>query len=81
MNSVRDLDSSPIDFRSATELETELLRDFPGMMRVMYDERPDFAKHFDSATLARVVLYAMDDFLPYTIRFNFTLSHKIKYFG
>jgi len=68
MNSVRDLDSSPIDFRSATELETELLRDFPGMMRVMYDERPDFAKHFDSATLARVVLYAMDDFLPYTIR-------------
>jgi len=68
MNAARDIDAFPIDIRSATELESERLRDFPGMMRVMVDERPEIAERFDSATLARLVLHALNDFIPYTIR-------------
>ena len=64
----RDIDHFPIDIRSATELESERLRDFPGMFRVMLDERPSLAKEFNSATLARLTLHSLIDFIPYTIR-------------
>ena len=52
LNSRKDIDALPIDIRSATELESERLRDFPGMMRVMVDERPELAKEFDLSTNA-----------------------------
>ena len=68
MNARRDIDAFPIDIRSATELESERLRDFPGMMRVMVDERPELAVQFNSATLARLMLHLLSDFIPYTIR-------------
>ena len=68
LNARRDIDAFPIDIRSATELESERLRDFPGMMRVMLDERPEIATRFDSATLARLMLHLLSDFIPYTIR-------------
>jgi hypothetical protein len=68
LNARKDIDALPIDIRSATELESERLRDFPGMMRVMVDERPAFAEHFDSATLVRLMLHLLRDFIPYTIR-------------
>ncbi|HUT12365.1 MAG TPA: chitobiase/beta-hexosaminidase C-terminal domain-containing protein [Thermoguttaceae bacterium] len=68
LNARRDIDAFAIDIRSATELESERLRDFPGMMRVMVDERPELAEQFDSATLARLTLHLLSDFIPYTIR-------------
>jgi len=68
LNARKDIDACSLDIRSATELEPERLRDFPGMMRVMVDERPEIAECFDSATLARVVLHTLNDFIPYTIR-------------
>ncbi len=68
LNARRDIDAFPIDIRSATELESERLRDFPGMMRVMVDERPELAEQFDSPTLARLMLHLLSDFIPYTIR-------------
>ncbi len=68
LNARKDIDSCLLDIRSATELESERIRDFPGMMRVMVDERPELADHFDSATLARLVLHTLNDFIPYTIR-------------
>ncbi|MBL7221770.1 MAG: hypothetical protein ISS69_16800 [Phycisphaerae bacterium] len=68
LNARRDIDAIPIDIRSATELESERLRDFPGMMRVMVDERPELAERFDSRTLARLMLHLLSDFIPYTIR-------------
>jgi len=68
LNAHKDIDACPIDIRSATELEAERLRDFPGMMRVMVDERPELAEQFDSRTLARLMLHVLGDFIPYTIR-------------
>jgi hypothetical protein len=68
MNARRDIDEFPIDIRSAKELESERLRDFPGMMRVMLDERPELAEQISSATLARLMLHLLNDFIPYTIR-------------
>jgi len=68
LNARSDIDVFAIDIRSATELESERLRDFPGMMRVMVDERPELAEQFDSATLARLMLHLLNDFIPYTIR-------------
>ena len=68
LNARKDIDAFPIDIRSATELESERLRDFPGMMRVMVDERPELAERFDSPTLARLMLHLLSDFIPYTIR-------------
>ena len=68
LNARRDIDALAIDIRSATELESERLRDFPGMMRVMLDERPELAQQFDSPTLARLMLHLLSDFIPYTIR-------------
>jgi lysophospholipase L1-like esterase len=68
MNARRDIDACSVDIRSATELESERLRDVPGMLRVMLDERPRLAAEFDSATLARLMLHLLSDFIPYTIR-------------
>ena len=68
LHSRQDIDAFPIDIRSATELESERLRDFPGMFRVMLDERPSLAEHFHSPTLARLALHALSDFIPYTVR-------------
>ncbi len=68
LNSRRDIDAFPIDVRSATELESEWLRAFPGMFRVMLDERPSLAEQFHSPTLARLMLHLLSDYIPYTIR-------------
>ena len=68
IHSRQDIDGFPINIRSATELESERIRDFPGMFRVMLDERPTLAEHFSSPTLARLVLHTLSDFVPYTIR-------------
>ena len=68
LNARSDIDAFSIDIRGASELESERLRDFPGMMRVMVDERPELAEQFDSFTLARLMLHLLSDFIPYTIR-------------
>lgn len=68
MNARRDLDNCPANVRAATELETQKLRASLTYLRLVLDERPEFARDFDPATLARFLLVLVADRAPYTIR-------------
>jgi len=64
----RDIDACPSDVRRATELETQALRTFLNLLRVLLDERPQLARDFDAATLARYLTTLVKELPPYTIR-------------
>lgn len=64
----RDRDEFPFGLRNATELETQPVRCTLNLFRLILDERPDFARDFDAATLARLLLVLAEDYAPYVIR-------------
>ncbi len=64
----RDRDEFPFGVRNATELETQPVRCTLNLFRLILDERPDFARDFDAATLARLLLVLAEDYAPYVIR-------------
>jgi hypothetical protein len=66
MNSTRDIDNCTVNIRAATELQ--VLSKFRGLMRVILDERPEFAHDFPAPTLARYLLTLTEVFHPYVVR-------------
>ena len=68
MNARRDQDDCPVNIRAATELEPQQMRCTLMLLRIVLDERPDFARDLDPATLARLLMRLTEDFAPYTIR-------------
>lgn len=68
MNAARDQDAMPFGVRDAVELETQFVRATLNLFRIVLDERPEFARDFDAATLARLMLKFDTDFTPYLIR-------------
>lgn len=65
-NSGRDLDNCPVNIRAATELQ--VIGWFRGLLRIMLDERPEFAKDFPAPTLARYLMNLTETFHPYVVR-------------
>lgn len=65
-NSVTDIENSPVNIRAATELE--VIGWYRTLLRIILDERPEFAKDFPSATLARLVMALTEQYHPYIIR-------------
>lgn len=68
LNGQRDLDSFPYNIRNATELEPQQTRCMLNFLRIVLDERPELARDFDAATLARLVLKMVTDYTPYYLR-------------
>jgi hypothetical protein len=58
----------PVAIRAATELETQQLRVLLMFWRILLDERPEFARDFPPATLARFLLFAVKEYPAYTVR-------------
>lgn len=63
-----DLDDAPFAARNATELETQSIRATLNLLRLVQDERPELARDFDPATLARLLMHMVADHAPYLIR-------------
>ncbi|HAX96316.1 MAG TPA: hypothetical protein DCY35_07330, partial [Prolixibacteraceae bacterium] len=69
MNARTDLDNSSVDgFRMAVEFESHRVFSDLTRLRIILDERPELAEDFDAATLARMLMSMVTDYLPYTIR-------------
>jgi hypothetical protein len=68
MNSAEDEENCPSTPRLATELETQKVRATFTLMRIILDERPDFAHDLNSATLVRLLMHFEEDYAPYVFR-------------
>jgi hypothetical protein len=68
MNALQDEENCPWTPKLGTELETQQIRAELTLLRIILDERPEFAHELSSATLARLLLHFQEDYAPYTIR-------------
>ena len=67
-NSLRDQDDFVYGMRMATDLEPQFARCMLNLLRIILDERPELALDFDAATLARLTMKLVSDYIPYVIR-------------
>jgi len=67
-NSLRDQDDFVYGMRMATDLEPQFARCMLNLLRIILDERPELAQDFDAATLARLTMKLVSDYIPYVIR-------------
>ncbi len=66
LNSAKDLDNCPVNVRAATELQ--VIGWYRTLLRIILDERPEFAKDYPSASLARMLMSLTEYYHPYVIR-------------
>jgi hypothetical protein len=66
MNSLADVENCPVNIRAATELE--VIGWYRTLLRMILDERPEFAMDFPAPALARLVLALTEQYHPYIIR-------------
>lgn len=66
MNNVTDLETCPVNIRAATELE--VIGWYRSLLRIILDERPEFASDYPAPSLARLVLALTEQYHPYVIR-------------
>lgn len=66
MNSVRDIENCPVNVRAATELQ--VIGWYRTLMRTILDERPEFARDFPAASLARLMMALTEIYHPYVMR-------------
>ncbi len=69
MHAVADMDNSPLNIRAAIDHEPHaVLSPLLFGLRVVLDERPEFARDLDAATLVRLLMYAVEEYSPYNLR-------------
>jgi len=66
MHNVDDLENCPVNLRAATELE--VIGWYRTLLRMILDERPEFATDFPAPALARLMLALTEQYHPYIIR-------------
>lgn len=65
-NSVTDIENCPVNIRAATELE--VIGWYRTLLRMILDERPEFAQDFPAPTVARLAMALTEQYHPYIIR-------------
>lgn len=69
MHAAADMERSPLNIRAAVDHEPHsVLPTLLFGLRVVLDERPEFASDLDPATLVRLLMYAVEEYAPYNLR-------------